>query len=73
MTWADEGKYQNGEPKKPELLPTGDEAKEIIEVLAAMYRATHNPEDVASEGMGVEGANQQKDAEYKKKGEEQTK
>ena len=45
MTWADEGKNQNGESKKPELLPTGDEAKEILDVLAAMFRDTPNPED----------------------------
>ncbi len=47
MSWADEGKNHNGERKKPQLLPTGDNAKEIIELLAAMYRTAHDPEDVA--------------------------
>ncbi len=49
MTWADEEKSHNGEPKKPELLPTGGKAKELREVLAAMYRAMHNPEDATNE------------------------
>lgn len=47
MSWADEGKSDNGEPKKPGLLPAGDKAREIIELLAAMYRVMHNAEDVA--------------------------
>ena len=49
MTWSNEEKGHNGEPKKPDLLPTGDKAKEIIEVLVAMYRATHNPEDATND------------------------
>ncbi len=47
MSWADEGKNHNCERKKPELLPTGDNAKEVIELLAAMYRTAHDPEDIA--------------------------
>ncbi len=47
MTWDSEGKNHNGEPKKSGLLPAVDKAKEIIEILAAMYRTAHNPEDVA--------------------------
>ena len=70
MTGADEGKNRNGEPKKSELLPKGREAKEIVAVLAAMYRATHNPEDMPNNDTEVEGANHQKDNEYKKEGEE---
>jgi len=54
MTWADEGKNHNGEPKKPELLPPVDKAKEIVEVLAAMYRAMQNPEDATNDDTGVE-------------------
>jgi hypothetical protein len=44
MTWVDERKNHNGEPKKPGLLPSGEQAKEIIEVLVAMYRTPHKPE-----------------------------
>ncbi len=33
MTWTDEEKSHNGEPKKSELLPTGERATEIVEVL----------------------------------------
>lgn len=40
MACADEEKNHNDEPKKSELLPQGDEAKQIVEVLAAMYLAT---------------------------------
>ncbi len=58
MTWADEGESHNGEPKKPELLPTGDKAKEIVEVLAAMYRAIHNLGDATNDEDGSEHANQ---------------
>ncbi len=47
MTWTNEPNNHNDEPKKSDLLPTGDKAKEIIELLAAMYRTAHNPEDVA--------------------------
>jgi len=57
MTWANEEKGDNGQPKKSELLPTGDKAKEIIEVLAAMYRAMQNPEDATNDDTGVESAN----------------
>ena len=49
MTWSNEEKSQNGEPKKPELLPTGERVKEIIEVLTAMYRAIQNPEDATND------------------------
>jgi len=37
MTRANEGKSHSDEPKKPQLLPKGDKAEEIIEVLAAMW------------------------------------
>ena len=70
MTGGDEGKNRNGEPKKSELLPKGREAKEIVAVLAAMYRATHNPEDMPNDDTEVEGANHQEDNEYRKEGEE---
>lgn len=69
MSWADEGKNHNSEPKKSELLQ-GRESKEIVAVLAAMYRATHNPEDMPNDDTEVEGANHQKDNEYRKEGEE---
>ena len=72
MTCADEGKNHNGKPKKSELLPTGDGAKELVEVLVAIYRAMHNAEDAANDDTEVEDANHQKDNEYKKEGEEQT-
>jgi len=49
MTWSNEEKSQNGESKKPELLPTGERVKEIIEVLTAMYRAIQNPEDATND------------------------
>ena len=57
MSCADEEKSHNEEPKKSDLLPTGDKAKEIIEVLAAMYLVMHNPEDVANDDTGVESTN----------------
>ena len=58
MTCANEGKNHNGEPKKSGLLPAGDKAKEVVEVLAAMYRATHNPEDAADVDAKDEHASQ---------------
>ena len=57
MTWSNEEKSHNGEPKKPELLSPVDKAKEIVEVLAAMYRAMQNPEDATNDDTGVESAN----------------
>ncbi len=56
MTWGNEEKSDNGQPKKSELLPTGDKAKEIVELLAAMYRAMQNPEDATNDDTGVESA-----------------
>jgi len=58
MTCANEGKSRNGEPTKSDLLPKGREAKEIVEVLAAMYRAMQNPEDATNDEDGSEHANQ---------------
>ena len=58
MTWANEEKGDNGQPKKSELLPTGDKAKEIVEVLAAMYRAIHNLGDATNDDDRGEHANQ---------------
>jgi hypothetical protein len=58
MTWSNEEKGDNGQPKKSELLPTGDKAKEIVEVLAAMYRAMQNPEDATNDEDRSEHANQ---------------
>jgi len=72
MTWADEAKNHNDEPKKSRLLPTGDQTTEIVELLVAMYRAVHNPDDVTHDDTEVGSANHQKDTEYKKEGEEQT-
>ena len=57
MTWADEGESHNGEPKKPELLPSVDKAIEIVEVLVEMYLVMHNPGDIANDDTGVESAN----------------
>lgn len=71
MTCANEEKSQNGEPKKPELLPAGDKAKEIIEVLAAMYRATPNAKD-AINGYARSEPNQRRDSGPEKEEEEQT-
>ena len=49
MNCADErGKSRSGESKKSVLLPTGEKAKAIIEVLAAMFQDTRNPEDPAN-------------------------
>ena len=47
-------------------------AKELVEVLVAIYRAMHNAEDAANDDTEVEDTNHQKDNEYKKEGEEQT-
>jgi len=58
MTWANEGKNHNGKPKKPELLPMGEKAQEIIEMLAAMYQATHKPQDATNDDDRAENANQ---------------
>lgn len=49
MTQANERKNHRGEPKKSELLPKGDRATEIIEMLVAMYRAMESPEDVGND------------------------
>jgi hypothetical protein len=65
MTWANECESHDGEPKKRELLPTGDKASEIVEVLVAMYRAIHNPEDTANDDDSSERANQRRNAEKK--------
>lgn len=54
MTQANEQKNHNGEPKKPELLPTGDKAKGIVEVLLAIYLAMERPEDIANDDHGGE-------------------
>jgi len=48
MVRANEQESYNGEPKKPELLPKGDNAKEIVEVLVEMYQAIHNPKDTVN-------------------------
>jgi len=58
MTWANEEKGDNGQPKKSELLPTGDKAKEIIEVLAAIYRTVYKPEDAVDDHAKDEHASQ---------------
>ena len=58
MSWANEGKSDNGELKKPGLLPAGDKAADIIELLAAMYRAMQNPEDETNDEDRSEHANQ---------------
>jgi hypothetical protein len=49
MCQANEQNNQKCEPKRPELLPAGEKANEIIEVLTAMYRAAHDLEDGANE------------------------
>ena len=65
MTWANEREGHDGEPKKRELLPKGDKANEIVEVLVAMFRA-HNSEDAAKGGDSSEHANQRRDAGEKR-------
>jgi hypothetical protein len=57
MTCANEGKNHGDEPKKPELLPTGEKAKELVEVLVAMYRAIPNAKDAANDDRGGGHAN----------------
>jgi hypothetical protein len=57
MTRANEEKSDNGKPKKSELLPQGDKAREIVEVLAMMYRTIHNPEAEANDDDKSEHAN----------------
>ncbi len=56
MTWADEDNHSD-EPKKLELLPRGDKAKEIVEVLAAIYRAMHSAEGATNDDETSEDAN----------------
>ena len=68
MTWANERESHDGEPKKRELLPKGDKANKIVEVLVAMYRAIHNPEDAANDYDSGEPANQRRDAGEKGEG-----
>jgi len=58
MNWENEGKSHNGKPKNSGLLPTGDKAKEIVELLAEMYRAMQNPEDATNDEDRSEHANQ---------------
>lgn len=54
MIQPNEQKNHTGEPKKSELLPTGDKAKGIIEVLLAIYQAMERPEDIANDDHGGE-------------------
>jgi len=49
MTRIDEDNSDNGRTKKPCMLPTGEQAKLIVELLAAMYLAVHNSEDTADD------------------------
>ena len=63
MTWANEGNNDNDEPKKSELLPTGNKARETIELLAAMYRAMHNAEDVADNDQPDNGQQANEDGQ----------
>ncbi len=58
MTWTNEPNNHNDEPKKSDLLPTGDKAKEIVEVLAAIYRAMHSAEGATNDDETSEDANQ---------------
>jgi hypothetical protein len=71
MTCEDEGKSNNGQWKKSELLPRGDKAKEIVEVLAEMYRVIYNPEDVRNDDRS-EHANRKRDTSPDKGGKEET-
>jgi hypothetical protein len=65
MAWANERKNHNGESKKSELLPNGERAKAIIEVLAAMFRDMSNPENPTNVNA------KEKDAPADKDGQEQ--
>ena len=58
MTWPNEGNSDNGKEKKPVLLPTGEQAKEIIEILAAIYRTAYKPEDAVDDDAKDEHASQ---------------
>lgn len=49
MTRIDEENSDNGRTKKPCMLPTGEQAKDIVELLAAMYLAVYKPEDTADD------------------------
>ena len=57
MCRANEESNQKCKPEKSELLPTGEKAKELIEVLAAIFRAMHNPEAAANDDDRSEHAN----------------
>ena len=46
----------HGQSKKSELLPTGENAKAMIEVLAAMFRETRNSEVSANADAREEDA-----------------
>jgi hypothetical protein len=56
MITPDEGNSDNGKAKKPDLLPTGEQAKEIIEVLAAIYLAVYKSEDTVDDEANDEHA-----------------
>jgi len=71
MRCTNEPNNHDGESKKSELLPKGDQAKEIVEVLAEMYRAIHNPQDVRNDDRS-EHANRKRDARPDKEGKEET-
>jgi len=58
MTTPDEGNSDNGKWKKPGLLPTGEQAKDIVELLAAIYLAVYKPEDTADDEAKDEHASQ---------------
>lgn len=70
MTWDSEGKNRNGEPKKSGLLPAGDNAKEVVEVLAAMYTALHNPENATDDDAKDEHGEPVKMVDHEKEIEE---
>ena len=54
MSRIDEENGDNGRTKKPCMLPTGEQAKEITEVLAAMYQAARKPEDTVDDDANDE-------------------
>lgn len=63
MTCTNEPNNHSGESTKSELLPRGDKGKQIVEVLAEMYRSTHKPEQAVDDAKDTRASKEGMDAE----------
>lgn len=56
MSKRSQPEENSSQQQKANLLPKGEEAREIIRVLVAMYRAMYNPEGKGKDSQGGEHA-----------------